>query len=268
MTSAQQSALNPLSQIATGQNQITTGAGYQGLLNGQQPNAVSQYLTDTAAGKNLNGTPEFQAMLDDQAARTMHDVGSSASMAGRYGSGAMGDAAARAVASQRNSAVAQNYQQERANQMSAANLLSSEQQTGLSNKLNALSGLTNVQGTNLANQAGSAMNLFNAGSTANSQMLNAANMAPTLDQAAYMPYQQLQNVGQAYENQSNAELQDKISRYNSNQQQPFQQLQAYSDMINGVSRNYGTTASTTNKSNNQSWLQTGLGGLLTLGSFL
>lgn len=259
MTSAQQSALTPLQGIANGSTQITTGAGYQGLLSGQQPNAVSSYLTDTAAGKNLGGTPEFQAMLDDQARRTAHDVGSQASMAGRYGSGAMGDAAGRAIAQQRNAAVAQNYAQERSNQINAANLLSGEQQQGIANRMGALQGLTGVQGANISNQAGAAQNLFNAGDTANQRAMGLAALAPTLDSAQYMPFQQLLNVGQSYENQTQTELTDAANRWQQQQQQPFAQLQAYADMVNGVSKGYGTNTSIS-PTKKASALQSGVGG--------
>lgn len=93
-----------------GFNGVAAGSG-QGL-------GVLGSIAGMGAGAN---NADFQSALDDQANRTMNDVGTMFSNAGRYGSAYHADTAARAIGALRNAATAQQYNADIANKMAAAN---------------------------------------------------------------------------------------------------------------------------------------------------
>ena len=205
-----------------------------GGLNSTQQGAIAQ-LQGSANGDYLNSNQYLNKVIDNANQKTANGVNMQFSLGGRYGSGAHTNALADQIGQQTDSMLMQNYATERQNQLAAQN------------------------------------GILGAGTAANSTLLNATQQAPTLSQAMYNPYQQLANVGSQYENLSQKQLQSDIDKYYATQQQPYQQLQAYSDFINGVSNKYGTTSSAT-KGSGQSGLQSALGvglsGLGLLGSFL
>lgn len=208
----------------------------QGLLsnggfNSTQQGALNQ-LQGTASGGYLGPNEYLNKYLDDASNKTANNVNMQFSMGGRYGSGAHTQALANEIGTLRNNAMMQNYATERQNQLAAQN------------------------------------GILGAGTQANAQLMQAAGMTPELYQASYLPSQMLAQVGSQYEDLSQKQLQSDIDKYYADQQQPFQQLQAYADMINGVSNKYGTTTQA-QKGGGQSTLQTLLGaGLLGAGLFL
>ena len=63
--------------------------------------------------------------------------------------------------------------------------------------------------------------------------LNAANAAPAAYQSQFLPYQYQAQVGQAYDQQAANKLQARINQWQTNQQAPWNRLQAYYGMVGG-----------------------------------
>ncbi len=213
-----QQSLDQQQQIANGSQPLinATMGGILGNLSNNGINATAmpgiQGLQGYASGQYLNGgSPEFQKALDFQTQQTADDVNRQFSGMGRYGSGDHAGVLASQIGNLRNNAMAQELAREQALQQSAAG------------------------------------QLISAGQGGNANMLQAAALAPTADQFQYAPAERLAQIGSAYEQQAGNNLQDTIEKYYGNQQAPLQNLQFLSDMINGVSRNYGTSSTTSPK---------------------
>ncbi len=73
-------------------------------------------------------------------------------------------------------------------------------------------------------------------------MLNTANNAGNIQSALYQPAGATVAAGGQQQQQSQAELQDLVNRWNFNQQQPYQKLQAYQGAVGG---NYGQSGTST-----------------------
>lgn len=196
-------------QIGTGQfNQIYNNSqnvgqvgqqNYQGVYDrAGQPGAAEQYLSGTAQGQYLGGSP----YLDDIVAKSSQDVADQTNQmfaaGGRYGSGAHQGTVADAVASNANNLRNQNYQAERDRQMNAAGTLESAQQGRMGVQNSAAGGVANVQNQNVGNWLqGQNLGLGAAQGAANTQNQNINNR---LNAAG-----QLGNLGQqAMGNQFNA----------------------------------------------------------------
>jgi hypothetical protein len=94
------------------------GAGNQ-----NQVTAASQpMVAATARGDYLNGSPQWQGLMDRQAGKLGDSINSLFSGAGRYGSVAHQGAMADQVGNFRNQAMNDNYGRERQNQMAAAGM--------------------------------------------------------------------------------------------------------------------------------------------------
>jgi hypothetical protein len=72
-------------------------------------------------------------------------------------------------------------------------------------------------------------------------MMNAMQMAPAMAQADYLDPQMLAQVGQTYEGQAGANLQDQINRFNFEQNLPDEKLRQYMTLVQGG--NYGGSSS-------------------------
>lgn len=126
---------------------------YQGVYDrAGRPGAAEQYLSGTAQGQYLRGSP----YLDDIIARSSQNVADQTNQmfaaGGRYGSAAHQGTVADALASNASNLRNQNYQQERDRQMQAAGTLENAQQGRLGIQSGASGGVANVQNQNVGNQ--------------------------------------------------------------------------------------------------------------------
>lgn len=126
---------------------------YQGVYDhAGQPGAAEQYLTGTAQGQYLGGSP----YLDDIVAKSSQNVADQTNQmfaaGGRYGSGAHQGSVADAVSSNANNLRNQNYQAERDRQVQAAGTLESAQQGRMGVQNTAAGGVANAQNQNISNQ--------------------------------------------------------------------------------------------------------------------
>ena len=95
-------------------------------------------------------------------------------------------------------------------------------------------------GRSLSDMAGS-IGYQNYGDERN-RMLQSAGIAPQMAAADYSDMSQLANVGQAYESQAGAEMQDDISRFNFGQQAEKDALAQYMALVGGGSYGGSSTA--------------------------
>lgn len=234
MSSGLLGSMAPLGQISSGQNAIGT-QNYQNLYGqAQQPTNASQNLATTAAGGYLGGSPYLMDALQRGAQDIQMRSGTAAAGAGRYGSGLAAQGAANALGDYYRQALQSNYDAERSRQLQASGQIDSANQGLLGMGLSAAQGLSGVQGANITNQLNASnteAGLYNQGLQ---RALQSASLAPTLDQARYNDANALMTVGGQYENKTNQALQDAINRWNSYQQLPYQQLNAYNSILQGT----------------------------------
>ncbi|BCH30284.1 hypothetical protein MesoLjLc_22140 [Mesorhizobium sp. L-8-10] len=117
-----------------------------------QPGAAEQYLSGTAGGLYLGGSP----YLDDIIAKGSQDVADQTNQmfaaGGRYGSAAHQGTVADAVVSNASNLRNQNYQAERDRQVQAGGMLENAQQGRLGIQSGAAGGVANVQDRNVGNR--------------------------------------------------------------------------------------------------------------------
>lgn len=119
-------------------------------------------------------------------------------------------------------------------QGTAAGLLGGLSESEANRQLQAGSQLS-ANALNQANVMGNAANNLNTNATnINSQKLSAAGLAPTLAGQDYTDLQNLLNVGGAQDAQSQAQIQDLLTRWQYQQQQPWNILQQYGGAVSGL----------------------------------
>jgi hypothetical protein len=235
-----------------GQPTVTGNAsGYaSGVLGGNSDNPYapmlgqgSNALQQTSSGAYLNSNPYLDQTFDSAAGKlrenftdtVMPNIGAQFGMSGGAGSALHQELAAKAggqftdsLSSLASDIYGGNYQAERGRQDAASG-----------NLMNTGAGLygTGVQ-----------------------ERMGAAGLAPTLDQAGYLPSQMMQQAGKTQEGYDERALEDQINRFNFEQNAPLANLQDYMSMISG---NYGGT-SVSSAQNKGSNLATGIGSLATL----
>jgi hypothetical protein len=216
---------------------------------------VAQGFGDVAGGSFLTGSP-YQQRLIEQSTRpiteqfleqTLPALQSQFSRAGRYGSGAQEraigkatEAAARAVGDIATQIGQQTYTQERGFQEAArgaqANVLgqiAGLQQTGFGNILAGAQGLQGAQAQQFGQQMNAAQALANAQQQSLATQLGTAAQAPQFYAQQFLPSQALAQVGAQREAIAGQPLQEAITRWNYQQQLPYQQLGGYLSSIYG-----------------------------------
>jgi hypothetical protein len=136
--------INLPGQIGTGNFQDIYGSAGAG-------GAAQQYLTGTAQGDYLGGSP----YLNDILARSNREMADYTdrmfASGGRYGSGTHQGVMADSIGANTSNLLNANYQQERDRQMGAANALEASQQGRLGIQSGAAQGIAGIQGQNIAN---------------------------------------------------------------------------------------------------------------------
>lgn len=230
--------------------QLAQGSNFQNIYNqAGQPGAAQQYLSGTAGGEFLNGSP----YLNDIITQTNQKVGDSANAlfagSGRYGSGAHQGVLSDSIASNTSNLLNQNYQQERDRQLQAAGAISGEQQGRLGQQLGAASGLTQ-------SQLGAA-GLENQGFQ---NMLGMISQLPTIQgNKTYDANQQMQVGGQIDQAAQN-QLNDLISQWQKGDQEDWSRLGGLISGGIGSAGNYGTQSGTSTSTSQTNPLQ--IAGLL------
>lgn len=229
-----------------------------GGLNNQFLQAGTRNLTDTANGSYLNSNPFLTGMFNAAAdpvrrqymTATAPQTDSNYEAAGRYGSGALGNARSQnesnlvtGLGNMASNIYGSNYQNERGLQNSAATtlagtglgfgslqgqLLSNAGQLGLGN-INTMLGGLNSSNTALGTQGQLYSNELNAQNQAGLGLSNNATQAlglyPSLASSAYQPGQMQVQAGQGLTGLSQQQIADQMARFYGNIQAPWQTLQ-------------------------------------------
>ncbi len=190
---------------------------------GQTPG--TQGLQDTASGAYLDGNPHLQGIIDKAIRTSRAATDAQFAGSGRYGSGLHKGMAQDRMAEITSGVLAPAYESER-NRM-----------------FNAQGSLANIGGAERSAQFGAQGSLANIGGSERSAQLGAAQQAPGMANYDYGDLERLGSVGGAFEAQGQAELQDRINRFQIGQQAPRDALREYMATIGGGSA--GGRATTT-----------------------
>jgi len=163
----------------------------------------AQYWQDNLAGNYLESNPYLDATYDRMADRVQGSVDAAMGRAGRTNSGAHQDLMTDNLGDLANQVYGQNYQLERDRQ----------------------------------HQAGSAYDQFTG------RQLQAAAIAPTVNNLEYQDIDRLMQVGQHRESLGQSYMEDMINRHNFGQQAPWNVLNNYQNLALGLG-SLGGTAST------------------------
>ena len=253
-------------------NQFFTG------LMGGSVNPAMAGTQATAGGQFLGGNPFFQGAFapaaqaaTQQFQTAIGDIGSAASKAGRYGSGAMGTLQERAsgqlaksLSDTAGQLAYQNYAQERGLQESAQGRLGALAQQNIANQMAGATGLGQNYQQALATQLAATGGVGQTFASDVGRQLTAAGMAPGLAQSDYQDIQNLLAAGQAREGYTGQQTAADIARFNFQQNAPQQNLATF---LSGVYGNPMATlkSQTQSGSTDTSNLQNILGTAATLG---
>ena len=254
-----------------------TNQFYTGLMGGTQNPAMAGTQA-TASGQFLSGNPFFQGAFApaaqaaaQQFQTALGDIGSAASKAGRYGSGAMGtlqDRAsgqlAKSLSDTAGQLAYQNYAQERGLQESAQGRLAGLSQQDIANRMAAAQGLGGNYQQALATQLAATGGVGSTFASDVGRQLTAAGMAPALAQSDYQDIQNLLAAGQAREGYTGQQTAADVARFNFQQNAPQQNL---ANFLSGVYGNPMATMRGTTQSGSAdtSTLQNVLGTAATFG---
>lgn len=161
-------------------------------------NPAAQYATSTARGDFLGPNPYADKIYGRMAGGIRDNVNSAFLQGGRFGSTSNTRALADSLGDAANQFYGENYARERQNQLSAQSMLSNAFQNERANQQRA--GL----------------------------------MAPQMEQARYLPWQQLAQVGSQREAMDQTALQADIDRHNFNQNLPAMKLQQFGNFVSGA----------------------------------
>jgi hypothetical protein len=262
------SAASPMYQSIYGQAQQPMAGSnvYQQAAQGGYGNLATQQLQNIASGSFLQGSPYQQAAM--QAAtrpleqqfsnQVLPSIASLYSKSGRYGSGAMQNALGQATEAQTralgditSNIANQQYMAERGLQQSALGQLAGVSQQDIANRLSGAGGLAALQQAQLGTQLQATGGLAQTQANDLARQLQAASAAPSIYAQQYLPSQQLGQIGAAREQISSLPLQEQMSRFNFQQQLPYQQLSGFLSSVYGSPMgNFGTQTQTTQMPSN------------------
>ncbi len=264
LTSAYNAPLSTYGGISSGANGITTGGAFGDVANAAGgPTSSATNLAGMASGADAGQNPYLMKMIQDNANVIGNRVDSQMSGAGRYGSAGHGDALARSISAANNPLLSSAYESDRNRMLSASEQIDSANNAARQTQLGALTGQTGVQGQNISNQLQGAAGQTGIANFGQNNAAQWAGMIPALQQASYMPGQQLMAAGD-YQNQYNQQGIDlQRQMFDQQQQTPWTQLAKYAGSVSGLSplmANAGTTTGTAQTQQMTPWTQyAGLG---------
>ncbi len=210
------------------------GTQFQNLANqAGQGGAANDYLTGTARGDYLNGSPYIDSIISKGAGDIANQTNNMFAAGGRYGSGANQGVLSDSIAKYSNDLRNQNYQAERQNQLSAANALENAQQGRLGLQGNLLNGASG------ANQAASGIE--NQGIN---NVLGMISQLPTIQNNKIFDAQQQQGIGSQIDNRAQQALQDAISQWQQGDMEAWSRLGGLISAGMGSAGSYGTQSGT------------------------
>jgi hypothetical protein len=247
----------------------------RGLAGGANLGEAIDMTRATARGDFLGGSPGLQGAIDRALDPVQDRIQSQFARAGRMGSGANQEVLTRGLSDAASNIAYQDYSRERQNQLAAQQNLAGLQAQQFGTQLSGLNALGSLSGQDLARQLSGASALSSAdqarmqrqlaglgGQASTSaqdlaRRMQGAQLAPQFADLDYQGAERLAAVGSAREQQSQAELQDAINRYNFDQNVDAQKLQNFMGLVGG-----GTVGSSQSQPVFRNPLAGGLGGAL------
>lgn len=204
-----------------------SGNGIAGsVANGSAPGMST--MGSWANQANIN--PYLNAQYQAASKPVIDSVNATMGMAGRTGSGADQQMLTRNLGDLSSSIFSNGYDNAANRSLSAAQSYTGDQLAG--------AGQLSGNALNQANVRGQAANNLN------STMMNASQLAPSLNDAGWQNIQNLLGVGTAYDTQNQNQLNDMLSQYQYSQQQPWNILNGYSGAVSGLGALGGTSSGT------------------------
>ena len=269
ITGSMGGALSAIDGVASGQNSISTGQGYQDMY-GQAggPSATETNLAGVAAGDNRGGNTALMESLGRGADDIAQRVNMEASAMGRGGSVAHMGAMANDIGDYYSDALLADDQYSRGEQMQANSMLDAQRNQGFNNQMGALSGQSGVEGANIANQMNAGQAAFGAGNQANQTAAAYSQLAPQLYNNQFAGSDRLMQVGALNEDLNTRQMNDDYRQYQEGQNQERQGIE-WLNAINSGAGSLGSNGTSTATGPATSSLASGMGGALggaTMGS--
>lgn len=198
-----------------------------------QPTSSATNLADMASGADAGKNPYLLQMLADNNARIGNQVNSSISGMGRYGSAGHTDVLARTLAQTDNPVLSAAYENDRNRMLSASGQIDQSNNAARGLQLNAAAGQAGIQNFGQQNAA------------------QWANMLPQLQQAAYMPGQQLMALGDYQNNYNQRNIDAQRQLFEQQQAMPWNQLNRFSGSVSGLGGLIGNAGSMTGTQDTQ-----------------
>ncbi len=243
-----------------GGNYISANIAGQFIPQSQMSNAFNDatiagnYLSDARASDALNastiggsflsgGNPYLQQAIQNAAQPTIDAVQSQFSAAGRLGSGANMDVLSRNVGQIAQNMAFANYGDERTRQMQASNMAIGRYDAERQRQMQAAAAsMAQDEAARQRQMQAAGLGLGQMEAERQRQM-QALGMAPAMAAQDYVDFNVLAGVGDARRQQSQAELQDQINRFNFEQNTPAEKLAKYMALVGGGQ--FGSTGTDT-----------------------
>lgn len=234
--SVQTAPLQFASNTLSGNGVSQAGQNAMGKLPGMGagPGAAQNYLSGTAAGANLNGSPHLNDIVSKSNQNIADQTNQLFAAGGRYGSGVHQGTLADSIGSNTNNLLNANYQQERDRQMQAAGAISGEQQ-----------GRLGLQSQNM-------MNAAQIGQQGITNQLNTISQLPTIQNNKIFDAQQQMEVGKTLDQRNQMQLNDLINQWTQGDMQGWSRLGGLLSAAGQSAGNWGTQSGTSNTSQNPS----------------
>jgi hypothetical protein len=258
MTPGMDAEMGPLRQISSGADSIGTQNWQDAYDASLGPTSSSQNLQDIASGQILrDGNPYLMDSLSRGAEQIALRSNSRAGGSGRYGSAAAAAGTAGAVGDYYARPLAAAYETGLNRMLSANQQIDSAEAERLRNQMAGAQGVSTVEGANIANRANAASSILGFMNQGANRGVQAAALAPGLDQARYADADRLRSIGQLQEAKTQQAIDQDQANWNANQNRLWQMLQTYAGIVQGTTQG-GMQTNTQSPSN--SWIQNVLGG--------
>lgn len=191
-----------------------------------QPGAAQNYLSGTAGGDFLNGSPYVNDIIERSNRQIGDQTNQLFSGAGRYGSGVHQGTLASAIGSNTSNILNQNYQSERDRQLQAAGAISNEQQGRLGTQMQANLGAAGLENQGFTN------------------MLGMIQQLPTIQGNKVFDANQQMQVGGLIDQAAQAQLDALINQWQRGDMEDWSRLGGLISGATGAAGNYGTQTGT------------------------
>lgn len=215
-------------------------------------NYMKQYTEDMATAQPGGVNPYFGEALDYQMNNAADKVAQYMSGAGRYGSGAMGEAMGRELGGVASNALAQQFNADANRRLQAASGIQDASQQGISNVFNANAGELGrtqaalgaeaaglgVQEANINRMQTATGQLANVGQAGQQNLLQFGGMAPQIDDLRYADDDRLLKIGSQIEQYQQRLMDETKGIYDEQNQLPWQYAEMFQQMLQPSAVNF------------------------------